>query len=373
MSAAFSSNPTFAISSSNNGYVDPIQSHNNNLNNHIAILSANSSNINNSTLAKLPTQNNTNNTVISVAFVSPTFTYAAYQRNGFYNFYHKYIDTPDGKNVTKDLKLLTVKVPHGPFFEYNASPSAIIFSPPPPREQQYSEILMQHLENRTILSNNHINNNVKISNMTDKDVHDGLIFTSDGSNAYDVLFLFHQEYATQKEYDNLKKFVANGGTIVFNDANILTTEVKYNSTNDSVTLVRGHGWQYDGKSAAWPAEKERWINETQQWVGSNFKQDPVKDKVVFSNNPFKYRHTEEQYLSNPKDNVILNFGAKEFRAGPDDVAPNSINATNEEVAIYQLDYGKGKVIMLSIFSYKLKENKEFLDFYDKEIILRVLA
>jgi len=101
-------------------------------------------------------------------------------------------------------------------------------------------------------------------------------------------------------------------------------------------------------------QRRRWTNETQQRVGSNFEQDPVKNEVIFSNNPFKYKHTEEQYLSNPKDKIILDFGAKELHPRRNDVAPNSINSTNEEVAIYQLDYGKGKVIMLSIFSYKLK-------------------
>ena len=30
---------------------------------------------------------------------------------------------------------------------------------------------------------------------------------------YGILILGHQEYVTQKEYDNLKNFVANGGTI----------------------------------------------------------------------------------------------------------------------------------------------------------------
>jgi hypothetical protein len=217
---------------------------------------------------QLTSENNTNNnttniTAINVAFVSPTFTYAAYQRNGFYDFYDKSIDMHEvGTNVTKNLNLLTVKVLHGPFFEYaNDSPSA---TPPPPREQEYSELLTQHLGNRTILNNNHINS-VKITNITDEDVNDGLIFSNNSgslrsnnsSNGYDVLFLFHLEYATQAEYNKLKKFVANGGTIVFNDAHILTTEVEYNSTNDSITFVRGHGWQYDEKSeAVWPAEKE---------------------------------------------------------------------------------------------------------------------
>jgi len=297
--AAFTSEPAFAIDNSKNNDYDLMQPQiNNNKNSDNRMVNSSTKNnnstisiegnginkySNNSSFSKLATDNNgntiiSNNTKISVAFVRPTFTYAAYQKDGFYNFYNKYSDTKVGTNVTKDLNLLTVKVPHKPILNYNDKPSD---TPPPPREKEYIEILMEHVKVQISFAGG-----VNISDITDKEVHDGLIFandkgdrsnTSSNNNAYDVLFLFHQEYATQKEYDNLKKFVANGGTIVFNDANILTTEVKYNSTNDSITLVRGHDWQYDEKSAAaWPAEKERWTNETQQWVGSNFKQDLSK-------------------------------------------------------------------------------------------------
>src|SRR5689334_5013513 len=41
--------------------------------------------------------------VIKVAFVRPVFTYAAYELNGFYNFYTKYRHVTPGTNVTTDL------------------------------------------------------------------------------------------------------------------------------------------------------------------------------------------------------------------------------------------------------------------------------
>ena len=48
--------------------------------------------------------------------------------------------------------------------------------------------------------------------LTDQDVHNGsLIFGKNGTNLYDVILLSHQEYVTQQEYGNLKRFVANGG------------------------------------------------------------------------------------------------------------------------------------------------------------------
>jgi hypothetical protein len=53
-----------------------------------------------------------------------------------------------------------------------------------------------------------------ITVLTDPDLHNGRIFKRDGKNAYVAIILGHQEYATQKEYDNLKAYVYNGGHIV---------------------------------------------------------------------------------------------------------------------------------------------------------------
>lgn len=41
------------------------------------------------------------------------------------------------------------------------------------------------------------------------------------NNRYDAHIIGHQEYVTQREYDNLKQIVANGGTLVVLDGNIL--------------------------------------------------------------------------------------------------------------------------------------------------------
>ncbi|MDQ3903771.1 MAG: hypothetical protein M3247_09060, partial [Thermoproteota archaeon] len=108
-----------------------------------------------------------------------------------------------------------------------------------------------------------------------------------------------------------------------------------------------------------------------QWVGSNFLQVPTKRNVTFANNPFGYNHTEEQYLTNPNDKIIFNFDAK-IRDVREIPIENSITL-HPTVAIYELDNNSGnkttvKVISLSIFSYKLLNNKEFLDFYARRII-----
>lgn len=315
--------------------------------------------------------------VLKVAFVLPTFTYAAYQLNGFYNFYAKYLHAPLGANITTDLNLLTVKIPHGPFLLHNQRPGD---KPGIKDQDDYFRMLMDHVESRAP-------NPIKISNMTDREVNDGLIFTHTNStgkqsdratsknttNAYDVLFLFHQEYATQAEYNNLKQFVENGGTIVFNDGNILTTEVKYNRVNDTVTFVRGHHWQYNGKTAWHTREAERWLNETQQWVGSNFLEVPAAEvNATFSSDHFGYKHIEEQYVTNPQDKIILDFGTLVYENLALVKYAKYANAT---VAAYELDSpnNNGRVIMLSIFAHTIFQNPDFLNFYDTKIIPMAFA
>ena len=129
-----------------------------------------------------------------------------------------------------------------------------------------------------------------VTNLTDVDVHEGKIFHSDGSNAYDVLFMFHNEYVTASEYNNLRQFVSNGGTLVVMEGNRLYAEVSYNKTNDSITLVKGHNWEFvDGKGAT-RSVNERWLNESKEWTGSNFFDVPSSEKVYFRNNPFNYTH-----------------------------------------------------------------------------------
>jgi hypothetical protein len=66
-----------------------------------------------------------------------------------------------------------------------------------------------------------------ITVLTDADVDNGSIFENRGgdrgvdinNNAYDVVILGHQEYVTQQEYNYLKDFVSNGGTMFLLDGN----------------------------------------------------------------------------------------------------------------------------------------------------------
>ena len=119
--------------------------------------------------------------------------------------------TPAGKNVTTDLNLLSVPV--------NAS-----WYPSLPYVFSMLKLL------------NDIKSVSPDSNITiyDDMLQQWLYVYKNGSNAFDLLILGHQEYVTQKEYDNLKRFVANGGTMLILDGNVFYAEVKYDPVKDIV-------------------------------------------------------------------------------------------------------------------------------------------
>jgi len=281
----------------------------------------------------------------TVAFVEPTFTYAAYRSGSFYDFYQKYSFKDAwsaNKTVTTDLNLLKNRpIPHGPF-PYFTHPQ--ILDVP---YLDYFKLLLQHVKEDV----------PSVTNLTDVDVHQGKIFQANGSNAYDVLFLFHNEYASASEYNNLRHFVSNGGTIVFTEGNILFAEVGYNNSNDSITLVKGHYWKLNDTGAT-PSVGERFLNENKEWMGSNFFDVPSSVKVYFRNNPFNYTHTEEQYVTNPKAKILINY----------ETTYSSVKYPKPTVAAYYMDYGKGRVINLAIWGHTLVDNKAFLNYFDNTII-----
>jgi glucose/arabinose dehydrogenase/plastocyanin len=288
-----------------------------------------------------------NNSNKRIAFVENTFTYAAYRNGSFYDFYKKYIPIAREPsivfNITSDLNLLKNRpIPHGPF-PYYAHPR----QPPDIPYIEYFKILLKHVKK----------NDPLITNITDADVHEGKIFRTNGSNAYDILFLFHNEYVTQTEYNNLRQFVSNGGTIVFTEANTLFAEVSYNKANDTITLVKGHEWKFDGKSAR-RSIGERWLAENREWTGSNFLDIPSTFKISYKNNPFNYTNGEEQYVTNPHAKILLDYGA----------SFSSDKYPNATVATYQMDYGKGKIINLGIWGHELINNEAFLNYFDNVIM-----
>jgi hypothetical protein len=153
-----------------------------------------------------------------------------------------------------------------------------------------------------------------------------------------------------------KQFVSNGGTMIIMDANFFYAEVKYNKKNQTITLVKGHGWEFDGKSARKSAG-ERWKKETSEWVGSNYLCFPCV--ITFGNNSFGYQHVEEQNITNPNARIILDYNASLLSHESPTYKLGKIT-----VATYELRYKNGIVVSLSIWSDDLLDNEIFKRFLD---------
>jgi N,N-dimethylformamidase beta subunit-like, C-terminal len=292
---------------------------------------------------------------INIAFIKPSFTAAAYD-NSFYDFYTLYKDTPAGKSVATNLNLLTSKVTT---LTTDSSSSALAML-----------YLSKNIKSLLPGSNTVI--------LTDADVDGGNIFTAKNkSNKYDILIIGHQEYVTQQEYDNLKQFVAGGGTMIVLDGNIFYAEVKYDRNTQTVTLVKGHGWSFNGMYAL-KSVAERWKDETSQWVGSNYL--CYRCGITFDNDPFEYKQHEEQYITNHKDRILFNYNAlmpkqlKLSSAQPSSSLSSTTTTTAAEqgkhiIATYELSYRKGKVIVIGIYSDDIITNSKF-DKYFYTLLLR---
>jgi hypothetical protein len=338
----------------------------------------------------------------NIAFVRPTFTEAAYQRHGFIDFYYDYGFPPLGQNITTDLDMLTVKTPKSvPEFRANdIKHLSNITSLIPVNGTELHDVSYNYFPIPQKFWLPFIDNvkkvapNTSVTVIRDEDVHDGHIFyignnktnTPQGSNAntttnaFDILVLFHNEYVTQNEYDNLRQFVKNGGTILFMDANVFRAEVNYDKDNHTVTLVKGHDWQFDGKAAR-RSVPERWYYETKEWMGSNFLD--IDANAIFANNPFNYIHSEEQFVNNPNATIIYDYDIRfpenfiQLYANkeklPNELTREDIPMDKIKVATYSLQYGNGKVIVLGLSGQNMAENQQFMRFFDNQILPIVLC
>ena len=267
---------------------------------------------------------------INIALVAPTFTAAAYDDNSFYTFYKLYGNTSVGTNVTSNLNLLSRHITNHDIL-------------------RASIVMLKLVDNLKL-----INPNSHVTILTDADVDNNSLFNNNNNNIYDVAILGHQEYVTQQEYDNMKKFVTNGGTMILLDGNVFFAEVKYNPQTKTESLVKGHWWAFNGKSA-WRSIGERWAQETSQWVGSNYL--CYRCVNAFGNDPFEYTPHEEQYISNHNDSILLDYDAV--------IGKTKIDNKQPTIATYELNYQKGKVVALGIFSDDVIDNATFNKFVDR--------
>jgi len=266
----------------------------------------------------------------NIAIVEATFTRAAYDKS-FYMFFEIYDDDirkTDNLSFTNYTDLLSSKV--------------IVNT----KNWSGTDQIVNHLKWLTPKST--------IDVLGDEDVHNGSsLFNANGTNVYDVIMLQHQEYVSQQEYDNLKQFVANGGILMLLTGNIFYVEVEYDENTNTVKFVKGHGFAFNGKTA-WRSDKERWERETSEWVGSNYK-CCFSYQFIFRNDPFGITHVEEQYVTNPKVKILLDYNATINRPEPGQFV----------IATFDLEYKKGRVITLGIWTVnKLFENERFLRFFD---------
>jgi hypothetical protein len=289
--------------------------------------------INNRSIDDSLSSNNFDNT--NIALVDPTFTNAAYD-NSFYIFFNLYNNNSFYQNTTKYLNLFTSKI------DKESMPG-------------FRELSLK----------NHISNllpNANVTIISDIDVHNGYIFDNNTikSNKYDTIILGHQEYVTQEEYDHIRQYVANGGILILPYSNIFYAEIKYNPKDDTVTLVKGHSWEFNGKSAWKSIIAERWINETSEWVGSNYANQ--SSGIIFGNNPFGYLKHEEQFITNPNVTILLDYNVTLPSINPDDFR-------DFRIAAYEHNYKKGKVVDFGIYlSDDVSNNERFIRFFDSILL-----
>ena len=139
--------------------------------------------------SKVGVLNDPQNTIV----ILPDFTFSAYTDPGFYSYYRGYCDT----------SCLTTKIESG--FKVEASGNAI-------------QVL-------SMLGYDFI---------TDKDVDKYPKFLEN----YDKVILLHNEYVTKKEFDA----ITNHPHVIYLYPNALYAEVAVNYDENTISLVKGHGY-----------------------------------------------------------------------------------------------------------------------------------
>ena len=347
--------------------------------------------------------------ILKIGIVKPTFTGAAY--SGFYNYstgfyafflspylnhkpsrsnadYYNYLPyPPDNTTIWGDLIAQVGKLGKQTFMPITDHLEMLSPKIPTTPEEikhldeinQLGELYNPYRVTKIVPHIKELLPDADVVILTDGDIHDGQAISNSGSSdGFDILILGHNEYVTQQEYDNLKSFVANGGILICLDGNVFYCEVKYNKDAQTVTLVRGHHWVFDGQKAYWYKPEayfedsgERWQEESSEWLGSNYAYFTDLLEDYDSREGFAYRLSnrlidmfgyiplEEQYITNYDGvKIIQDWGAKS--AFPDVPLIHG----DLKIACYEKLYGKGKSIVFGIYSDMVIDNPEFLKFFD---------
>jgi len=136
------------------------------------------------------------------------------------------------------------------------------------------------------------------------------------------------------------------------------TDVTFIGENVDSTIITWNDYSGKGKHTTF-------TSYTAKISGNRFR----AENITFANNPFNYTHFEEQFVNNPKDKIIIDYGIK----FPQSLHTKDPSLKQMRVATYTLDYGKGKVIMLGLTGHKLANSESFLRFFDDFIINQALS
>jgi hypothetical protein len=157
-----------------------------------------------------------------IVFVYPSFTQAAYEKNGFYDYYNKKCD----------IKCLTVPIPT----KVDGFQSSSIAGAWALKLLHYPYVKDEDIDkNPDILKQ------------------------------YKRVIVLHNEYVTKKEFDA----ITSHPDVMFLYPNALYAEVKTNYTSNTISLVQGHGypdtsikngfgWKYDNSGYEYDVECNTW-------------------------------------------------------------------------------------------------------------------
>lgn len=270
---------------------------------------------------------------LRMALIKPVFTSTAYS-DAFYVFYTKYGTVPKNQNVTSDLNLLNVTLVD----RWGLSTALLDFLSSPQAGRC----------GVTLGKNLHI--------LSDVNVTQGALFSSDGSPKFNVVILGFSEYVSLQEYLAFEKFVATGGTLILTDAANFIVQVSYNPSSNHLALIAGHGWRFDGKSAWRYSPYEYWRTDNANWIGSDFccfepafskerastihaiantsNAMSIALREKFGEQIFSLYHPhEENAITNSTDSIIAYFPP----------------ISGHQVAAYAHGYKAGRVVSIGVF------------------------
>src|SRR5438874_13769623 len=79
--------------------------------------------------------------------------------------------------------------------------------------------------------------------------------------------------------------------------------------------------------------------------------------ILTDKDPFEYQHHEEQYITNPNDKILMNYNAS--------LLNYSIPLVKPVIATYELNFQRGKVISLGIYSDDIIANHNFDKYFNR--------